>query len=266
MMLTSISDILPQCQHESGKTGARYYAVEPGNDETLSSFMMIDQGEGQYTLDLWSEAHSNLYWEDRMSSILDKITWSSLYATAPASFPWEKLGYRADILAHRYRFFGKLKDVPVPAMPNEDAVWMSAEGQADSLAHLLQASDPTCPSWEAARQAIGDIYQGVYGKLLKGSGLVELGGRKIGGCLLSDEFGSVLLAHIFTIPEAKRQGWARWLAAYGLHRCSSDPDQWIKASLDANNRGSYQLMTALNLQQVPELIHVCRITKESELS
>lgn len=46
MMLTSISDILPQCQHESGKAGDRYYAVEPGKDETLSSFMLIDQGEG----------------------------------------------------------------------------------------------------------------------------------------------------------------------------------------------------------------------------
>ena len=44
------------------------------------------------------------------------------------------------------------------------------------------------------------------------------------------------------------------------------PDQRIKASLDANNRGSYQLMTALNLQKGPELIHVCRITKESERS
>ncbi|WP_342571718.1 hypothetical protein MKY85_02695 [Paenibacillus sp. FSL R5-0749] len=266
MMLTSMSELLPQCQHESGKAGDRYYAVEPENEDILSSLMVIDQGEGQYTLDLWSETHSNSYWEDRMLSVLDNMTWSSLYATTPASFPWEKLGYRADVLAHRYRFFGKLKDVPVPAMPNEDAVWMSAEGQADSLAHLLQDSDPTCPSWEAAHQAIRDIDEGVYGKLLKGSGLVELEGRKIGGCLLSDEFGSILLAHIFTIPEAKRQGWARWLAAYGFHRCSSDPDQRIKASLDANNRGSYQLMKALNLQQVPGLIHVCRITKVSELS
>ncbi|WP_458463013.1 hypothetical protein [Paenibacillus sp.] len=266
MMLTSISDILPQCQHESRKTGDRYYAVESENDGTLSSFMMIDQGKDQYTIDLWSEAHSNPYWEDRIPSVLDTVEWSSLYATAPASFPWEKLGFRADVLAHRYRFFGTLKDVSVPVMPDENAVWLSAEGQEDSLAHLLQSSDPSCPGWDAARQAVSDIYEGVYGKLLKGSGLVALEERKIGGCLLSDEFGSILLAHIFTIPEAKRQGWARWLAAYGLHRCSSDPDQMIKASLDANNQGSYQLMTALNLQQVPELIHVCRITKESELS
>lgn len=266
MMLTSISELLPQCQYEPGKTGDRYYAVEPGNNETISSFMMIDQGEGQYTLDLWSEAHSIPYWKDRVSSVLDTVACSSLYAIAPASFPWEKLGYRVEVLAHRYRFFGKLKDVPVPVMPDEAASWICAEGQEDTLAHLLQASDPSCPGWEAARQAVGDIYEGVYGMLLKGSGLVELEGRKIGGCLLSDEFGSVLLAHVFTIPAAKRQGWARWLVAYGLHRCSSYPDQMIKASLDANNRGSYRLMNALNLQQVPELVHVCRITKESEPS
>ena len=35
MMLTSISDILPQCQHESGKTGDRYY----GKVETTKAYL-----------------------------------------------------------------------------------------------------------------------------------------------------------------------------------------------------------------------------------
>ncbi|PQP83684.1 hypothetical protein C0Q44_03065 [Paenibacillus sp. PCH8] len=266
MIPTSLSDILPQCQHEPGKTGYRYYASEPGNSGTISSLMLIDQGEGEYTFDLWSEAQSIPYWKDRMKSVLDTLTCSSIYAITPASFPWEKLGYRVDVLAHRYRFFGTLKDIPIPSIPDEAARWIPAEGQVDSLARILQASDPACPGWEAARQAVGDIYEGIYGMLLNGSGLVELEGRHIGGCLLSDEFGSVLLAHIFTIPAAKRQGWARWLVAYGLHRYSTNPNQQIKASLDADNRGSYRLMTTLNLQQVHERVNVCRITKESEPS
>ena len=266
MMQTSIADILPQCQHEPGKVGGRYYASEPGKRETISSMLLIDHGEGQYMMDLWSEASSHAYWEGRITSLLDTLSYSSIYVTAPASFPWERLGYKADVLAHRYRFYGDLKHISVPVMPDLNGKWLPAEGQEEVMAHLLQSSDPTCPGIQAARKAVDDIYEGLYGRLLEGSGVVELEGTKIGGCLLSDEFDSILLSHIFTMPAAKRKGWARWLVAYALHQCSSDPEKQIKASLDANNQGSYRLMSALPLQQVPELIHVCRIRKERESS
>lgn len=266
MMQTSIADILPQCRHEPGKVGDRYYASEPGKRETISSILVIDHGEGQYMMDLWSEASSHAYWEGQITSLLDTLSYSSLYVTAPASFPWERLGYKADVLAQRYRFYGKRKHIPVPVMPDQAGKWQPAQGQAEAMAHLLDTSDPTCPGIQAARKAVDDIYEGVYGRLLDGSGLVELEGTKVGGCLLSDEFDNILLSHIFTIPAAKRKGWARWLVAYGLHQCSSNPEQQIKASLDANNQGSYRLMSALPLQQVPELIHVCRIGKEGESS
>lgn len=266
MMQTSITDILPQCQREHGKGGDRYYASEPGIREKISSILMIDQGEGQYMLDLWSEVQSFSFWEERITSLLDTLSDSTIFVTAPASFPWERLGYKADVLAHRYRFYGHLKHISVPDMPDREGQWLSAEGQEEVMAHLLQSSDATCPGIQAARHAIDDIYAGVYGELLSGSGIVEVGGAKVGGCLLSDEFGSILLSHIFTVPVAKRKGWAKWLVAYGLHQCSSHPEQQIKASLDANNKGSYRLMTALPLQQVPELIHVCQIRKERKLS
>ncbi|MGQ8873821.1 hypothetical protein [Paenibacillus sp. TSA_86.1] len=265
-MLTSISDILPQCQHEAGKGGDRYYASEPGKRVEHSSVLVIDQGHGQYMLDLWSEARSFTYWEERITSVLDTLAGSSIYVTAPASFPWERLGYKADVLAHRYRFYGNLGHIPDPVIPDRAGNWLSAEGQEEAMAHLLESSDPTCPGIQAARQAVDDIYEGMYGVLLNGSGLVELGGMQIGGCLLSNEFGSILLSHIFTIPAVQRKGWARWLVAHSLHRCGSNPEQRIKASLDANNQGSYRLMSALPLQQVPELIHVCRIRKEREPS
>ncbi|PYE47405.1 hypothetical protein HUB98_19940 [Paenibacillus barcinonensis] len=266
MMQACIADILPQCKHEPGKAGDRYYASEPEKREESSSILVIDHGAGQYMIDLWSDATSYAYWEGRIMSLLDMLPYSSIYVTAPASFPWERLGYKADVLARRYRFHGDLKQISVPVMPNYAGKWLPAEGREEIMAHLLQSSDPTCPGIQAARQAVNDIYEGVYGRLLKGSGLVELEGMNIGGCLLSDEFGSILLSHIFTIPAVKRKGWARWLVAYGLHQCSSNPQQRIKASLDANNQSSYRLMSALPLQQVPEPIHVCRIRKEGESS
>ncbi|SEL19298.1 GNAT family N-acetyltransferase [Paenibacillus sp. OK003] len=266
MILTAISDVLPQFRHEQGEYGNRYYAAAPDYCETGSSLMIIDHGQRQYTLDLWSDEGSMTYWENRIQPILESLEWDALYATFPVSFPWEKLGFRVDVLAHRHRFIGKLKDIPASDIPDDAATWISAQGQAEGVAQILLESDPSCPGLEAARQAVKDIYRGAYGTLLKGSGLVELEGQQMGACLLNDEFGSVLIAHICTLPNAKRKGWARWLAAYGLQRCITEQYETVKASLDANNIGSYRLMASLNLQQIPEPAHVCRITKERDCS
>ncbi|SLK08220.1 MULTISPECIES: hypothetical protein [unclassified Paenibacillus] len=264
MILTSISDVLPQFRHEQGTYGDRYYAAAPEYRETGSTLMIIDHGQRQYTLDLWSGAGSMTYWENRVQPLLESLEWDALYATVPASFPWRKLGFRVEALAHRHRFIGSLKDIPVSDIPDDAATWISAQGQEGEVARILSESDPTCPGLEAARQVVKDIYGGAYGTLLEGSGLVELEGQRMGGCLLSDEFGSVLIAHTCTIPSAKRKGWARWVAAYGLQRCLTEQYETVKASLDVGNIGSYRLMASLNLQQIPETAHVCRITKERD--
>lgn len=266
MILTSISDVLPQLRHEEGECGDRYYAAAPEYLETGSSFMIIDHGQRQYTLDLWSGAGAMTYWENRVQPLLGSLEWAALYATVPASFPWEKLGFRVDIVARRHRFNGRLRDIPPVVIPDDAATWISAQGQEEEITQILLQSDPTCPGLEAARQAVKDIYGGAYGPVLKGSGLVELEGQRMGGCLLSDEFGSVLIAHICTIPTAKRKGWARWLAAYGLQQCAAEQYEMVKASLDMNNISSYRLMASLNLQRVPEIAHVCRVTKERDRS
>ncbi|EBD8094949.1 hypothetical protein C3514_25405, partial [Salmonella enterica] len=183
MILTFISDVLPQFRHEQGKYGDRYYAAAPEYLETGSSFMIIDHGQRQYTLDLWSGASSMTYWENRIQPLLESFEWDALYATFPASFPWGKLGLSVEIVAHRHRFIGRLRDIPPTVIPDDAASWISAQGKEEQIARILLESDPTCPGLEEARKAVKDIYGGVYGPLLAGSGLVDMEGQRMGGCL-----------------------------------------------------------------------------------
>lgn len=264
MLLASITDAMPGCLVEQGGYGSRYYAKMDGFP--LRSLLVLNHVKQGLIMDMCCEDGNVEQWQEQAERVVEIAGSRPLYAIVPETYRW-KPGIHTEVVARRYKYAYDLDQIvePIRRIPEPD--WISVEGREEQLALMLYESDSMCPTIEVARQNIGDIYSGTYGQLLASSGLAMIGGQPVGGILLNDDFGRILISHIFVNPSIQQQGWAKWMLGKALHHVRENEGlRTVYGSVDASNTGSNRFVRSFGLRQFPNIYHVVRVSLERDLT
>jgi len=260
MLLASITDVMPGCLVEQGRYGSRYFLAAEGQPH--SSMLVLDHARQGLIMDICCEEGQTKQWKEQAERIVEMAGPRPLHAIVPESYPWSS-HIDAEIVARRYKYTYDLEQTVEYQRRIPEPDWISVEGTQEELARLLFESDSMCPTLEAARQNIGDIYDGTYGSLLASSGLAVRDGSPIGGILLNEDFGRILISHIFVDPAMQGQGWAKWLLGAALERAKATGKlRTVYGSVDASNTGSYRFVRAFGLSQFSDMYHVVRLSSK----